>query len=219
MYNLKWSKGNAKLNKDTGGKYKIVGYGIPANLQFVDSNGCSKNTCPGACACAAVCYAKQGAYLWKSVMNARQHNLKLSQEATFAQMAIDDLKKMKSINAVRIHDSGDFYDYEYYQKWCQIAKALPEKTFYAYTKTVDIDLYTDKPDNLKIVQSLGGKFDNLVQLNMPHSRIFATHQDMDNAGYVDGNINELPAIEGATRIGLVYHGTRNLTDAQKSYFS
>jgi nitrate reductase NapAB chaperone NapD len=36
---------------------------------------------------------------------------------------------------------------------------------------------------------------------------------------VDGSHSDAPAIEGLVNIGLVYHGTREMTDAQKKYFS
>jgi len=96
---------------------------------------------------------------------------------------------------------------------------FPNITFYAYTKTVNIDLWTNKPDNFKITQSLGGKHDNLVNLEMPHSRIFADDDARINAGYVDGNVNDVPAIQGLVKIGLVYHGNKGLTDSQKKYFA
>ena len=116
------------------------------------------------------------------------------------------------------HDSGDFYNQEYFNKWCDIAEALPHIIFYAYTKTLNLD-WENKPTNLVITQSFGGKHDALVNMSLPHSRIFATHEDRINAGYVDGNVNDVPAIEGEVLIGLVYHGQRNLTESQKRYFA
>lgn len=217
-FNVKWTKGNEKLQKDNGGVYNIVGFGIPADHDF-QHNGETVNTCPSALACRAVCYAKQGRYAMPNVLNARKHNLALSLQVGFAAMVIADLLRMRKVNTVRIHDSGDFYNQEYYNKWCDIAKALPHITFYAYTKTVNMDLFGNKPDNLKITQSLGGKHDESVNLDMPHSRIFATHEDRIRAGYVDGNVNDVPAIEGLVQIGLVYHGQRKLTDSQKRYFA
>jgi len=217
-YNLKWSNGNEKLNKDNGGVYRILGFGIPADYDF-QLNGEKANTCPGALACRAVCFAKQGRYAMPNVIAARQHNLMTSLSADFVDMAIADLKRFRKVNTVRVHDSGDFYNAEYYAKWCDIAKAMPHLTFYAYTKTINMDLWGNKPENLIITQSLGGKHDALVNLNMPHSRIFADDAARVNAGYVDGNVNDVPAIEGIVRIGLVYHGQRNLTDAQKKYFA
>jgi prepilin-type processing-associated H-X9-DG protein len=217
-FNIKWTKGNEKLQKDNGGTYNIIGFGIPADYDF-QHNGETVNTCPSALACRAVCYAKQGRYAMPNVIAARQHNLEMSQNPYFVDFVVADLERMRKVNTVRIHDSGDFYDQEYYDKWCAIATMLPEITFYAYTKTVNMDLWSHKPDNLKITQSLGGKHDENVNLDMPHSRIFATHEDRVNAGYVDGNVNDVPAIEGLVQIGLVYHGQRKLTDSQKRYFA
>jgi len=214
-YYMKWTKGNEKLQKDNGGVYNIIGFGIPADYDM----GNGMNTCPGALACRAVCYAKQGRYAMPNVVNARMHNLEMSLQPDFVENVVRDLDRMRKVNTVRIHDSGDFYNQEYYNKWCLIAKTLPHITFYAYTKTVNMDLFTDKPDNLQITQSLGGKYDESVKLDMPHSRIFATHEDRVRAGYVDGNVNDVPAIEGLVQIGLVYHGQRKLTDSQKRYFA
>jgi hypothetical protein len=215
---LKWTNGNEKLNKDNGGVYTIVGFGIPADYDF-EVDGKKYNTCPAALACRDPCYAKQGMYRFSNVVNARKYNLDMSLQSDFVDNAITDLKRMRKVNTVRIHDSGDFYNHEYYRKWCDIAKAFPHIIFYAYTKTVNMDLFSDKPDNFRITQSLGGKHDNLVNLNMPHSRIFTTDDDRIRAGYIDGNVNDVPAIEGITNIGLVYHGNKSLTEGQKKYFS
>ena len=86
------------------------------------------------------------------------------------------------------------------------------------TKSLHLDLWSGKPDNFRIVQSVGGKMDSAVDIKRPHSRIFADHGARRAAGYVDGNVNDGPAIRGERRIGLVYHGQRNLTPAQSAYF-
>lgn len=214
---LKWTTGNAKLIKTGGkGEYHIVGFGIPADTDF-EFQGRKLNTCPGASACRAVCYAKQGSYTWNVVKNARKANLENSVKPAFVQWAISDLSRMRKVNTVRIHDSGDFYSQQYFDAWCQIARALPNLTFYAYTKSLHLDL-TQAPKNLRITQSLGGLHDKRLNLTRPHSRIFATHADRKRAGYVDGNDSDIPAIEGEKNIGLVYHGTRNLTEAQARFF-
>jgi hypothetical protein len=217
-FNVKWTNGNEKLNKPNGDVYRIIGFGIPADYDF-QLNGETVNTCPSALACRGVCYAKQGRYGMQNVKDARKHNLDMSLRSDFVDMVVSDLSRMRKVNTVRIHDSGDFYNQEYFNKWNLIAKALPLITFYAYTKTLDMTIWEGKADNLKITQSLGGKHDNLVNLAMPHSRIFSDDEARINAGYVDGNVNDVPAIEGIVNIGLVYHGQKNLTDSQKKYFA
>jgi Gene product 88 len=211
------SKGNAKLVKTSGEEYRVIGFGIPADHNFQDSSGQTVNTCPGATACRSVCYAKQGRYLMPNVMAARQDNLAESLKETFVEDMIKALTSARSYNVIRIHDSGDFYNQTYLDKWSAIAAALPGKIFYAYTKAHHLS-FSNVPANLRIVRSLGGRWDKLVDLTQSHSRIFASEQARIDAGYVDGNVNDIPAIEGVNKIGLVYHGTKKLTAAQQAYW-
>lgn len=224
--NAKWVMGNRKLEKTSGGKYRVVGWGIPADVDFrIEGEKKQYNTCPGAKACRAVCYAKQGTYRFSNVIDARMHNLTLSMRPDFADLIINDLQAMvvksrkcrKPYNVVRLHDSGDFYSQTYLDAWAKVASFFPHVTFYAYTKSLHLDL-TVAPANLRITQSLGGKYDKLVNLGRPHSRIFSSHDARERESYVDGNVNDIPAIEGDIAIGLVYHGGRNLTPAQEKFF-
>jgi hypothetical protein len=204
---LKLSSGNTKLNKTSAkAGYRVVGFGLPA----VD-------TCPGASACKGICFATQGTYRFRAVRAVRAENLAASQGDTFVNDMIAAIRRRRSRNVVRVHDSGDFYSQSYLDSWFAIARALPGKIFYAYTKSLHLD-FTGKPDNFQVVQSLGGKYDHMVDRSRPHARIFATHAARIAAGYVDGNETDIPAIEGETRIGLVYHGGRNLTKAQAAYW-
>lgn len=214
---LRWTEGNAKLAKTSGGVYRVLGFGIPADFNFDGGN-----TCPGANACRGVCYAKQGRYLMANVMGARMHNLEAFRALGFMgfiDAAISDLTRLvKRYNVVRLHDSGDFFSQEYLDAWKRIASAFPAVIFYAYTKSLHLDIEGGKPDNLRIVQSLGGKYDDRLDRNRSHSRIFSDDAARESAGYVDGNVNDIPAIEGDIRIGLVYHGNRKLTEAQNKFF-
>lgn len=217
MSRLQWIKGNAKLQKTSGGDFgRVVGWGIPADYEF-QVDGVGLNTCVGALACRGVCYAKQGAYLWASTVAARKRALDQTLSPTFTADAIADLQAMRGVGVVRIHDSGDFYSQRYLDAWCEIARALPSLIFYAYTKSLHLS-FDGVPPNLRITQSLGGKFDHLVQLGKPHSRIFATDEARIAAGYVDGNASDAPAIQGLVQIGLTYHGNKKLTDAQSRFF-
>jgi hypothetical protein len=207
-FNLKWTKGNTKLKK-----LKTLGFGIPA---FASQDGFK--TCPMAGKCATVCYARQGTFTWPIVKAAREFNLSVARQSNFATLAIDDLKRLKAFKVVRIHDSGDFFSQDYLTAWFTIAMAYPEKIFYAYTKSLHLD-FSGKPNNFKIIQSEGGKMDKLINKAQSHSRIFADETARIAAGYVDGNIDDSPAIEGEIKIGLVYHGVRNMTDEQKKIFS
>ena len=220
---IKFVTGNSKLNKFTsvnGNEYRIVGFGIPADLDFND-NGKHRNTCAGAKDCRSVCYAKQGMYNFSNVKKARMEALEQTLAADFVEKSIAGLTKFakSKFNVVRVHDSGDFYSQEYLEKWYAIAAAVPQMKFYAYTKALNLDLWTNKPDNFQIVQSLGGVWDKRVDVSKPHSRIFVSEEERIAAGYVDGNLHDGFAIEGFVNIGLVYHGNKNMSTQDKAKFS
>lgn len=205
--NLKWTKGNSKLKK-----LGTIGFGIPA---YESQNGFK--TCPQAGACAGICYARQGTFTWPVVRAAREYNLALTQKDNFTLLAISDLKRMRNVKTVRIHDSGDFYSQDYLNAWIGIALAFPTIRFYAYTKSLDLD-FSCLPDNLGIIQSQGGKLDHLIDMTKSHARIFSTQEGRKSAGYQDGTETDKLAINGHVKIGLVYHGVKNLTPTQNQFF-
>jgi Gene product 88 len=69
-----------------------------------------------------------------------------------------------TMSVFRIHESGDFYDMDYFDAWLEVAKKRPDILFYAYTKSLPFWLKrkTEIPKNLKLVASSGGKFDELI---------------------------------------------------------
>lgn len=129
-------------------------------------DGRTMNVCPSAGACAKVCYARNGTYLFPSVKAAHMRNLLMVvddlpgwEQAMLGELghrryryrgvirevpgidpwALDaDLREWMLAGgaAVRIHDSGDFFSDEYLKAWLHIAFCTPDVLFYAYTKEV-----------------------------------------------------------------------------------
>lgn len=68
---------------------------------------------------------------------------------------------------LRIHESGDFYNQEYFDSWIRVAAQKPDILFYAYTKSIPfwISRKTDIPDNLKLIASYGGRYDDMITKN------------------------------------------------------
>jgi protein gp88 len=204
---LKWSTGNEKLKKlDT------ISFNLPA---FKSADGFK--VCPQAGACATVCYARQGRYIMPTVAAAREYNLAMVRRSIpqFVRLALADLANIRH-RIVRIHDSGDFFSQAYLDAWFSLARAFPAKRFYAYTKSLHLD-WSRCPENFQRIQSMGGLMDGAIDRSQSHSRIFASVADRKRAGYVDGNENDQPAIDGVRRIGLVYHGTRSLKAGQVAW--
>lgn len=201
---LKWSFNNKKVSK-----LGAVSFSIPA---FRSADGF--HTCPKAGGCASLCYARQGRYVIPSVAGTREFNLaKVRGDLSiFLRETTEDLQRIKN-PIVRVHDSGDFFSQEYMDVWFTLARLFPTKQFYAYTKSLHLN-WRAAPKNFQIIQSVGGLLDDRIDTTRSHSRIFATVKDRKAAGYVDGNRNDQPAIDGVRKIGLVYHGTRNLKEGQ-----
>jgi hypothetical protein len=234
---LKISDGNSKLRK-TGGKvkahlaehgslagfvprpkaYRVVSFNLPAGGYEVDNK--SYITCPGADACLALCYARQGTFLFKGSKRVRidNHQLLLTTHVTHGLQGVIDIldeavkKVTKTVAVIRLHDSGDFFKKWYVEAWVEVIKRHPNILFYAYTKSFPMFKGIDLPSNFRVTYSFGGKWDK--KIDGPNSRIFPTLDDRIKAGYVDGNDSDMPAILGEHNIGLVYHGVKNPTDEQ-----
>ena len=208
------SNGNRKYRyrKDL----KVLTFGLPPI-----------RTCPGAGECKKFCYAKAGRMLMPSATQVMERRFRASKRVNFFDMVTDELARRKC-DMVRIHDSGDFYNAEYLGKWIGIAQRFPAKTFFAYTKMVrmfkayECQGKSQLPGNLKIIYSMGGKFDHLIDAKKDnHARVFATQEDMNRAGYKsspdnlplsfhDDHIKNCPLSfrHDHRREGFVYHGVK-----------
>ena len=101
-------------------------------------------TCPYACPnCKAACYAKKAEIAYPDCLPARERNFKDSLKADFVDRMTKTILTIakgtrKQEIIVRIHESGDFYNKEYANKWlaiidaCKIDKRIK---FIAYTKS------------------------------------------------------------------------------------
>lgn len=193
----------------------VYNFGIPA---YLSQSGIK--TCPMAKACVAGCYARSGAYIWTSTKQAYENRLKLTQHDKFVPILIGTIEaKLKSKKQgqvyIRVHDSGDFYSPEYQSQWYAIARHFLGNSrvqFYAYTKMVSQSeaLKHDQPENFKLIYSLGGFQDSMVdRSNMRHSRVFSSEVELADNGYINATNDDLLALTPTTKVGLVYHGTKS----------
>ncbi len=230
---LKLSDSNSKLKKTakilkelTGKKAKIFAFNLPAGF-----NADGVKVCIGAGDCLEVCYARQARYMMSTVKAPRENNF-AELEAIYTSGGVDAVTSAlvflvgeSKATHVRVHDSGDFFSSWYVKAWLSAMEQLSHVTFYAYTKSVP--LFVGKaakklPHNFQLTFSYGGIWDKMIPMNAPTARIFTSHEDRIKAGYEDGNSEEYAdalAIIGKEKIGLVYHGVKNLTAEQKVKFA
>ena len=126
---------------------------------------------------------------------------------------------MNEMLLLRGDDSGDWYSYPYAVAMCEAIASRPWTICFKYTKNIKwlarLREEGRLPANYRLVQSVGGQQDHLIDERYPHAKVFATHEDRIAAGYVDGTESDIPAIEGVVKIGLVYHGSENVADLDK----
>ncbi len=183
---------NSKLKKDN-----IFKFSLPVKV-----------TCIGAKSCLQYCYATKGAYRTysKTIAVAHTKNHEFSKSKHFVQDIVTEILRRK-IKVVRLHDCGDFYSQAYVEKWLRIAMFLPDVRFYAYTKSLNLDfrMFTSL-QNTKIIQSVGGKYDSLIDLNQSHAMIFEKKITLDLNNYVDCSKSDLKALNTKNvKIGLIKH--------------
>lgn len=108
--------GNIKLSKN------VACFGLAAGRL----GSCPKD-CDG-------CYALKIERLRPAVKLHRRRNYVLAQDPEFRNLMIDEIRQSRAkFDYVRVHEGGEFFSHDYVRAWELIAKAVPGKTFYAYT--------------------------------------------------------------------------------------
>ncbi len=181
----KISYGNKKLPKTT------AIFNIPA-----------VKTCPMRTElCSKACYALKAERMYKQVLPARKHNLKLALSDGFVDSMIEAIAKKKhKIKQVRIHESGDFYRQDYLDKWFLIASAFPEIIFYAYTKSFHLD-FSDKPFNFVLIASFDQTSTEQAKEMYQAKRIY-----FNNSFSIVGKKEEATCIQDCTTCSLCWTG-------------
>lgn len=199
-------------------------------------DGSHFNVCPNAGACAKFCYARNGTYLFPKVRGKHLRNLELVRENPrwVAEIAAElgmrkfrprgvprEIPGLASLDhldgwvkwwidaggqAVRIHDSGDFFNRDYLEGWISLSWAFDDILFYAYTKEVRMleDAKPNLPSNFKVIYSMGGRQDHLVDKDtMRHADVFPDLDAIAAAGYMSQHESDLLCVLlPTTRVGI-----------------
>jgi len=118
-------RGNSKLGKD------VLIFNLPPGGKK------QGGVCRPTAWCKENCYAMKGLHVLPQVKKANTLRLSLALTDEFVGKAIGELKR-SSKPYVRIHASGEFFSADYIEKWIQICRAVPEKKFLAFTKSIHL---------------------------------------------------------------------------------
>lgn len=95
----------------------------------------ARDTCPGKTKeCSRDCYAAQMMAVYPNVARKYARNIAFA-KGNAADFFIYMVNEIPRDCQFRIHVSGDFFSAAYVKRWIAIAKARPDVTFYAYTRS------------------------------------------------------------------------------------
>ena len=163
------------------------------------------------------CYAASEEARYPSAQKMRWRNYDLLQKFDTAGQVNLILKSLEyfeqsnyKIDVFRIHESGDFYNQEYFNSWIEVAKQKPEILFYAYTKSLPfwIEKQTDIPENLKLIASVGGKHDDSISKHDLRSAVIVNSPEEAKSLQLPIDIDDTLAYNGDSNFALLIHGAQ-----------
>lgn len=114
------------------------------------------------------CFAAQSEVRFPEVFAKRRINLILAKSREFYEIAYRELKQER-FQVFRPYSAGDYYYFEHYYDWRNLARKFPDVMFFGYTKNnLVFNHLIDNPiDNYKLVYSWGGKGDSEISCYAP----------------------------------------------------
>ena len=224
---LKLGVGNAKLTNDVGI------FDIPASWTCPFAKDCGDKVDPKTGKLIKNpnakfrCFAATSELISKAARNKRWHNFNLIKDCKtsekMAELIINSIngnKLTKIAPKMRIHSSGDFYSQTYFDAWVLVAKAMPEKIFYAYTKSLTfwVARVNEIPENLNLTASKGGKNDFLIEThNLKNVEIVYSFEEAIEKNLEIDHDDSHCYNKEVKKFALLIHGTQPIgTDASKA---
>lgn len=154
---------NANYFNLSNGNKKLVS---DSNVRFLIWNIPAVTTCPfRTAACERACYARTAEKVYPGCLPSREKNFIASKQADFVDRmvaTIDNYMQRKAYRNAkeirfRIHESGDFYNQVYADKWIEIARRTSNYrnlVFLAYTKSFPYFDGKSLPSNFQLLASI-----------------------------------------------------------------
>ena len=115
-----------------------------------------------------------------------------------------------NMDICRIHVGGDFFNQRYFEAWLHVARLLPNKTFYAYTKSIPywIANLDNIPANFILNGSRGGSRDSLLdEYNLKIAEVVLSLEEAEEKELPIDH-NEFYALNNLGNFSLLIHGTQ-----------
>ena len=116
----------------------------------------------------------------------------------------------KNFDILRVHVGGDFFSQKYFDAWLEVARRMPEKHFYAYTKSLNfwVKRIDELPSNFELTASYGGKHDSLiVEHGLKYAEVVYSKEEAD-VQQMEIDHDDYHAAFGKESFALLIHGTQ-----------
>ena len=160
------------------------------------------------------CFQASAEALYPSLRKMVWHNFELLKQWLGSPDAMADLIQVslpKKFDILRVHVGGDFFSQTYFDAWVEMARRMPDKIFYAYTKSLPYwihgrDSSYPFPDNFVLTASRGGKKDELIERHILKCAevVFSEQEAIDKGLEIDHDDSH--AAFGTESFALLLHG-------------
>ena len=116
----------------------------------------------------------------------------------------------KKFDIMRVHVGGDFFNQAYFDAWMEVARRMPDKHFYAYTKSLKywVARIDSIPSNFSLTASYGGKHDAMiVEHGLKYAEVVYSEEQADAMGF-EIDHDDYHAAFGTKSFALLIHGTQ-----------
>lgn len=173
------------------------------------------------------CYAASDEVKYPNLRNRNWSNFKLLQSAKTKDEIYTILEKSFGYHFgdnppryFRIHESGDFYNQNYFDAWLEYAKDHPEIVFYTFTTSVNLWVrrLNEIPNNFRLTASRGGKQDHLIdKYNLRYMVVVNTVEEaIQKKMKIDIN-DKLAASDSTEPFAILIHGTQPKSSGLAKY--
>lgn len=224
---LKLGSGNAKLTND------VAIFDLPAGHTCPFAKDCAEKVDPSTGklivnpSAKFRCFAATSELISSAARRKRWHNFNLVNECktsdAIAELIIASIEsnpKTKKAAKVRVHSSGDFFSQKYFDAWVKVAAEMPNRVFYAYTKSMKywVNRLNEIPENLHLTGSRGSKNDALIdQFNLKSVEIVYTIEQAAAKGIEIDHDDTHCYDRSVKKFALLIHGTQPAgSDAMKA---
>ena len=116
----------------------------------------------------------------------------------------------KNFDILRVHVGGDFFSQKYFDAWLEVARRMPDKHFYAYTKSLKfwVQRLDEIPSNFSLTASRGGRWDWLITEHALKCAEVVFNEEEADAQQLEIDHDDYHAAFGTKNFALLIHGTQ-----------